>query len=613
MRMRTPFFKGVTLRDLRQVYRAIVPHLGKYRRQFALTYLALFAAMLMNLLKPWPLKIILDHIILDEAMPRRLAFLNSVSGHDKEILLVILCAGMIAIFFLEGLFTFIRKYFMEAAGERAINDIRQEVFGHLQTSEPGLDRPGDLVVRLTSDIDSMKLLLTQHIQTMVNHILTFSATCITMFWMDWRLTLLALTVAPPLYLISIYFSAKVAELTRKKRAKESEVASLVQETVTSKEVVKAFAREEQEKRRFAQESEESLDAALERARVSKGFGRAAEVIIAIGTALVVYLGARRAIAGFITPGVLIVFVSYLRDLYKPVGGLSELIIDFAGALVCGERVAETLETKITVTDAPDAMDAPLFRGEVSFEDVTFGYDPGEPVLRNLSFKARPGEMIALIGSSGTGKTTIVNLLLRFYDPWEGRILIDGQDIRRYTLKSLREQISVVLQEPLLFHRTIRENIAYGKPEAGLEETVDAAKAAQAHDFIMSLSDGYDTVLKDGGANLSGGQRQRIALARAILKNAQIFILDEPVTGVDAATEAKLNETLDRDMKGKTRFTIAHRFSTIMRADLILMIGEGRVVEQGTHEQLLGKNERYRQLYDLQRREPRGKFSEHTHW
>jgi ABC-type multidrug transport system fused ATPase/permease subunit len=272
-----------------------------------------------------------------------------------------------------------------------------------------------------------------------------------------------------------------------------------------------------------------------------------------------------------------------------------------------------LETKIAVTDAPDAIDAPLFRGEVSFEDVTFGYDPGEPVLQTLSFKATPGKMIALIGSSGTGKTTIVNLLLRFHDPWEGRILIDGQDIRRYTLKSLREQISVVLQEPLLFHRTIRENIAYGKPEAGFEETVDAAKAAQAHDFIMGFSDGYETVLKDGGTNLSGGQRQRIALARAILKNAQIFILDEPVTGVDAATEAKLNETMDQYMKGKTVFTIAHRFSTIMRADLILMIGEGQVVEQGTHEQLLGKNDRYRQLYDLQRREPGGKFTERTRW
>ncbi len=600
MRKLSPFFEGVRLRDVHRVYRIFVPHLRKYKRRFVLAYLALFAAMLMNLLKPWPLKIILDYIILDKAMPPRLAFVNSLAGYDKVILLAILCAGTVAIFFLEGLFTFIRKYFMEAVGERAVNDVRQEVFAHLQTSELGMGRPGDLVVRLTSDIDSMKLLLTRHVQTLVNFVLTFSATCITMFWMDWRLTLLALTVSPPLYLLSIYFSAKVADLTRDKRAKESDVASLVQETVTSKEVVKAFAREELEKKRFAQQSKESLDAALERARVSKGFGRAVEVTTAIGTALVAYLGARRALSGFITPGVLIVFLSYLRDLYKPVGGLSELIIDFAGALVCGERVAETMETRVAVTDAPGAIDAPLFRGEVSFEDVTFGYDPGEPVLRSLSFKAKPGDMIALIGSSGTGKTTIVNLLLRFSDPWDGRILIDGQDIRRYTLKSLREQMSVVLQEPLLLHRTIRENIAYGNPEAGFDETVDAAKAAQAHGFIVRLPDGYDTVLSDGGANLSGGQRQRIALARAILKNARIFVLDEPTTGVDAATEAKLNETLDRHMKGKTRFTIAHRLSTITRADLILMIEEGQVVEQGTHEQLLLKNDRYRKLYDLQR-------------
>jgi ABC-type multidrug transport system fused ATPase/permease subunit len=603
MRKRSPFFEGIRLKDLHRVNRTFAPHLRKYRKRFVLAYLALFAAMLMNLLKPWPLKIILDYILLDKAMPRRLVSVNTLAGNDKLILLAIFCASMVAIFILEGFFTFIRKYFMEAAGERAINDIRQEVFGHLQTSEPRMDRPGDLVVRLTSDLDSMKLLLTQHVQTLVNYFFTFSATCITMFWMDWRLTLLALTVSPPLYLLSIYFSAKAADLTREKRAKESEVASLVHETVTSKEVVKAFAQEEQEKRRFAQESEESLDAALERARVTKGFGRTVEVIIAIGTALVVYLGARRALAGVITPGVLIVFISYLRDLYKPVGGLSELIIDFGGALVCGERVAETLETRSPVTDAPDAIDAPLFRGEVVFENVTFGYDPGEPVLQSLSFQARPGEMIALIGSSGTGKTTIVNLLLRFHDPWEGRILIDGQDIRRYTLKSLREQISVVLQEPLLFHRTIRENIAYGRPEAGYAETVEAAKAAQAHDFIARLPEGYDTVLKDGGANLSGGQRQRIALARAILKNTPILVLDEPITGVDAAMETRLNETLDRHMKGKTSFTIAHRFSTIMRADLILMIGEGQVVEQGTHEQLLGRNERYRRLYDLQKMEP----------
>ncbi len=285
------------------------------------------------------------------------------------------------------------------------------------------------------------------------------------------------------------------------------------------------------------------------------------------------------------------------------GGLSELIIGFSSSLVCGERVAEILETKVVVADSPDSIEAPPFKGDVVFENVAFAYEQGPPVLEDLSFKAFRGEMVALIGSSGTGKSTILNLLLRFYDPVKGRILIDGEDIRRYTLKSLREQISVVLQEPMLFHRTIRENIAYGRPDAGIEDIVNAASAAQAHDFIMRLPDGYDALIKEGGANLSGGQRQRIVLARAILKNAPIFILDEPVTGLDAATEARLNETLAGLMKGKTSFIIAHNFSTIMRADIILMIDEGRIAGQGTHEELLAGNSRYRQLFNLQRPKP----------
>ena len=596
---------GLELRDVRRVYRAFVPHLRIYWKRFALAYLALFAAMVMNLLKPWPLKIIFDYILLNKTMPHRLEWVKSLAGQNKLIFLAILCASIVGIFFLEGFFTFIRKYFLAGAGERSLNDIRQRAFGHLQLLEHRSDRSADLVVRLTSDIDSLKLLLTEHIQTLVNFIFTFVGIGVTMFLMDWQLTLSALAVAPPLYLLSLYFSAKVAKLTREKRAKESEVASLVQETVTSTDIVQAFAREEQEKKRFAEESEESLNAALERVKVSKGFGRTVEVIIAVGTAIVVYLGARRVLAGYITPGDLLVFISYLRDLYKPVGGLSELMIDFSGSLVGGERVAEILEAEVKVTDAPDAIDAPPFKGEVVFENVTFAYDPGLSVLQKLSFKASPGERVALIGSSGTGKSTIVNLLLRFYDPSEGGILIDGQDIRCYTLKSLREQISVVLQEPVLFHRTVRENIAYGKPEASFEEIVNAAKMAQAHDFIVRLSHGYDTLVSGGGTNLSGGQRQRMALARAILKNAPIFILDEPTSGLDAGTEAKLNETLDLFMKGKTSFVIAHRFSTIMRADLILMIEEGRIAEQGTHEQLLAKSHEYRQLYDLQRLEPSG--------
>ncbi len=591
------------IKSISKVYGLFLPHLRTYWKWFVLAYMALVAAAVMNLLKPWPLKFIFDHILLDKPAPRQGMFSDFIVRHDKLTLLAFFCLAIIAIFLMEGLFTYVRKYFMTSAGEKAINDVRQQVFGHLQMLPPGLGRSADLVVRLTSDIDSLRLLLTQHIQTLANYFFTFVGISITMFLMDWQLTLAGLAVVPPLYLISLHFSVRIARLTREKRAKESEVASLIQETVISKEVVQAFTREEQEKNRFAEESKKSLDAALEKTKVSKGFGRMVEVIIAIGTAIVVYFGARRVLAGHITPGDLIVFISYLRDLYKPVGGLSELIVDFSSSLVCGERIAEIIGARIMVEDAPEAIEAPPFKGEVVFENVTFGYEPGKPVLQGLSFSARPGELVALIGSSGTGKSTIVNLLLRFYDVWEGRILVDGQDIRRYTLKSLREQISVVLQEPLLFHRTVRENIAYGKSEASTEEIISAAKAAQAHDFIMELSGGYDSFLSAGGANLSGGQRQRIALARAILKESPVFIFDEPASGLDAETEAKLNETLSGLMKGRTSFVIAHRFSTIMRADLILMIDEGRIIEQGTHEQLLAKSERYRRLYSLQIPDP----------
>ncbi len=603
----THLLGGIELKSVYRVYRLLGLHARGYWKWFLLAYAALFASVIMNLLKPWPLKLILDNILLNKPLSRALTFLSSLAGNDKLVLLAFLSLGIVAIFFFEGLFSFVRKYYMVRAGESTVNDIRQQVFGHLQMLGRGKYGPGDYVVRLTSDIHTLNLLLTQYIQNLATFFFTFLSIVVTLFLLDWRLTLLGLVVVPPLYLMSLYFSPKASDLARKKREKESEVASLVQETLTSKDVVQAFVREEEEKKRFADEANESLRATLGSAKVSKGFERTVRVTTAIGTALVVYFGARRALAGQITPGDLIVFTAYLRDLYKPVGELSGWIIDFAGALVSGERVAEMLETEANVTDAPDAAEAPSFKGEVVFEHVTFGYEPGESVLQDLSFSVKPGHRVALVGSSGTGKSTIVNLLLRFYDPWEGRILIDGQDVRRYKFKSVREQISVVLQETLLFRRTIRDNIAYGKPEAKPEEIEEAAKAAQAHNFIMRLPKGYDTFLRDGGANLSGGERQRVALARSILKDAPIFIFDEPLTGIDAETEARLDATLNRLMKGKTGFIIAHRFSTIMKADLILMIEEGRIIEQGSHDQLLAKSERYRQLYNLQKLEPPGKM------
>ncbi len=593
-------------RTLERVFKTVIPHARAYGRWFLLAYLALLAGVGVNLLKPWPLKIIIDNIILEKPAPSSIRFLDSFMGHDPLALLAIISAGIVMIYFLEGLLSFTRKYFMAGAGESTMNDLRQHVFAYLQVLGRDRAASGDVAVRLTSDLRSLDLLLTQHLQNLVTYAVTFIAVALTMLFLDWRMTLLALVVVPPLYALSLYFSGRVKSLARQRQEKESKVAGLVEETVASKEVIQAFAREEHEKRRFARESNESLKATLGSLRLTKGFERAVQVTIAVGTALVIYYGARQALLGTITPGILIVFTAYLRDLYKPVGELSTLAMDITSSLVSGERIAEILESDPRVTDSPKAGVPPRFRGEVFFDRVTFGYERGKPVLQELSFTAKPGQKVSLIGSSGTGKTTIFNLLLRFYDPWNGRILVDGEDIRQYKIKSLREQISVVLQETLLFRRTIRDNIAYGNLRAPFEEIVAAAKAAQAHDFILKLPRKYDTLLREGGAELSGGQRQRIALARSILKNTPILVLDEPVAGLDAATEAKLNETLFRLMEGKTSFVVAHRFLTVRKSDLILIIEEGQVIEQGTHEELLSRSGLYRRLYHLQTLEPAGK-------
>ena len=598
--------EGIKFGTIWKLYATFGPHLKPYWKWFVLAYAGLLGTVLVNLIKPWPLKLIFDYVLLDKPMPERATYVTSILGDDKPTLLIVFCVCIVLVVVLDGLFSYSHKYLVAAAGERVINDIRRWVFDHLQVlpqSFHGASRSGDLTLRLTSDINAIKKLLIGSVQTFATYLLTFVSLIATMLWMDWRLTLVAMAVVPPLYVMSFRFSRKVEVLEKTKRAKESEVASIVQETMTSMPVVQAFTQEDQERQRFAKATDESLMADLKKMRLSRTLRRAVQVVIASGTALVIWYGARRALAGEVTPGDLIVFAAYLKDLYNPIGGFSELVTDFIGAVVGSERIAAIMKADNTVKDSPQAITAPPFEGAVTFEDVTFGYKPGNPVLQNLSFTVKPGQTVALVGSSGTGKSTIVNLLLRFFDPWEGRILIDGQDLRRFKLESLRRQMSVVLQESILFRRTIGENIAYGKPHARFEEIVAAAKAAQTHSFIMKLPHGYDTLVSERGVNLSGGQRQLIALARAILRNAPILILDEPVTGLDAITESQLNATLVRLIEGRTTFVIAHRLSTIQKADVILVIDEGKVVERGTHAELLANSHLYSHLYSLQSEQP----------
>jgi ATP-binding cassette, subfamily B, bacterial len=584
-------------------YRVFGPFLKPYRIKGLLAYAALAASVGMTLLKPWPLKLILDSVILEkktiaEALPLIPPFIDS---WDKQLLLTLLCVSLVCIVVLESLFGYWQKILFSLVGQSATTDVLEHVFTHLQTlpKTSGESRSGDVLVRLTSDIKTVRDLLVNHVQKLGSFAMTFLSTVAVMLWMNWQLTVLGLMVVPFIYAASYYFSRNIRIAAKRKRTKEGAVASIVQETLQSVPVVQAFAQEGAERKRFQTEARESLDASLESTRLGGAFSRTIKVLNTIGTALVVWLGATRVLQGSLSPGDLIVFAAYINELYTPIQNVSELAVQFVESLVSGERVLDLLQTTPRIKDSPHAAKAPKFKGKVEFDNVVFGYQPDNPVLKGLSFTVEPGQTVAIIGGSGTGKSTILNLLLRFYDPWQGRICIDGQDIRRYQLRSLRRQISVVLQDSILFRRTVRDNIAYGKPGATFAEVVTAAKEAEAHEFIASLPDEYETMLDEQGGNLSGGQRQRLSLARAFLHNAPVLILDEPTSGLDAVTEAQLTRTLERLERGRSTIIIAHRFSTIDKADAILVLDGGAIAQKGTHAELMAQPGPYRELFEAQ--------------
>jgi ABC-type multidrug transport system fused ATPase/permease subunit len=383
------------------------------------------------------------------------------------------------------------------------------------------------------------------------------------------------------------------------RKKEGEVTAVAQEALTAIRVVQAFAREDHEDARFARHSQESLEANLETSALQAQFSRLVDLVVAVGTAAIVYVGAQQVLDGHLSVGELLVLTSYLALMYGPVRQLSKLSSTVSRATASAERIAELLDERSDVRDRHNAVPAPPLSGHVAFVNVSFAYRPDQPVLRHISFVARPGKTIALVGPTGAGKSTIVSLLLRFYDPTAGVVMIDGHDLRNFTLASLRAQVAVVQQESVLFRTTIRENIAYGRSDASTREIEDAARLANAHEFILKQPNGYDTVVGERGETLSGGQRQRIAIARAMLRNAPILILDEPTSALDAWTEHLTLEALERLQAGRTTFVIAHRFSSVRNADSIMVLMDGSIVERGAHAELMAHGGYYRRLLELQ--------------
>jgi ATP-binding cassette, subfamily B, bacterial len=594
---------------------SVVRLIRPYWKQLALAFVAVFGETFSDVLEPWPIKIVIDNILQSKKLPGWLAgFVSGAFGQNKLAVLNFAIAAVAGIAVVGAISSYVEKYLTTSVSQWVTHDLRRTLYNHIQRlslAEYDKTQTGDLISRVTSDINAVQDFINSALLGIIVNVLTLVGMAGVMFYINWRFTLIALSIAPALFAVVYYLTRRIKKASREVRKKESELVSIVQEVLTSVRVVKAFAREDFEVTRFESQSLENVETALEARSIKAKLSPIVDVMVAAGTCLVLAYGARLALSGQISAGVLIVFLLYLGKMYKPMRDLSKSTDTVSKAIVGYERIEEVLEIEARVRDLPGARKAPRFKGKIEFDHVNFAYEDKIPVLKDMTFEIEAGQVAAIVGPSGVGKTTIISLIPRLYDPQSGTIKIDGVDIRRYKLKSLREQISFVLQETLLFHTSVWENIAYGKPDASPDQIIRAAKQANAHEFIVQLSEGYGTMVGERGVTLSGGQRQRIAIARAIVRNTPILVLDEPTTGLDSSSEQAVIEALERLMKGKTCIVVAHHLSTIRHADVIFVVKESELVEKGTHDQLLAAGGLYADLYKLQTSEGEGKLTEQS--
>jgi ATP-binding cassette subfamily B protein/subfamily B ATP-binding cassette protein MsbA len=575
----------------------------------------------LEVVKPWPIKVLIDQVIGDEPMPQALTkgveFLPY--GTTRDGLLFWCVAATVVIFVLVWATGLASSLLNLIFGERLAYDLAAKLFGHLQRLSLRFHsrKPvGDLVRRVTADSESVAAVLRDALIPIFVSLVGLATMFVVMWRLDPALTLLALAVVPGMVLVFWRYATPMAEESYKHQEAEGGVYTVVEQTLSAIPIVQAFGREAEADRRFEACSRTTVGAALAAIDVQLRFKVLMGLATVLGTVATLWVGANHVLDGQLSVGSVIVFLSYLSSLYGPLETVMYTPSTIQGALGSIRRIQEILEVDREIIDRPGAIALPqgrtallsrpdgsggpsnAVRGHISLENVTFGYEPDWPILRDVSMEMLPGQCVAVVGPTGAGKTTLAGLMSRFFDPWQGRVTLDGQDLRDIQLTSLRRQVAVVLQEHFLFPYTIAENIAYGRPHASHPEIEAAAQAAHLHDFIVSLPQGYDTLVGERGVTLSGGERQRLAIARALLSDAPILILDEPTSALDAETEALLVEVLHRLMIGRTTLLIAHRFSTIRHADHIVVLDKGQIAETGTHEELMSGSGLYAQMHDI---------------
>ena len=591
-------------RRAKETFSNFTPFLKPRRNGLLLALVILLLETGASLAQPWPFALTIDYVLTDnKQLP---PFLPSFLS-DEALLLAGIAFLIVAIFAATRSIAAFRRYLLSKLGQETVFDMRDALYAKVHAL--GLDyhgkkRTGDTITRVTSDVKEVRSLLVDSVVEVLSSVLVLFGMLVVMVWLNWQLTLLALVTVPFLFLAVRRYRQALIERMRVVRTREGAIASVMQEAITGIRAVKIFGREDDEMERFRKESRESLKASVDSSVIEAKFSTVLGVVGGLGTALVVYFGARQVLAGVLSLGDLTVFVAYLALFLSPLWALSRQVNQIGKSLVSGERIIELLKAEPTVKDSPDARPAPRFYGRVTFEDIHFAYEEeaGE-VLRGMDFDVEAGSRVALVGVSGAGKTTVTSLIARLYDPQSGRVLVDGENVRDFTLKSLRDSITFVPQEPMLFRATVAENISYGRPGATGQEIEYAAEMAGADVFIRELPEGYDTLLSERGESLSGGQRQRISIARAMLRDTPILILDEPQAGLDAEVARAVEGSWRALTEGSTTFVIAHELRLVRNVDQILVIEDGRIAENGTHEDLISSGGSYARLYALQERDP----------